>query len=47
MSITVVEKQEGISNDYTENLHIFLLMTKNMTKRSSGRRGGGCLGTNG
>ena len=26
--ITDVEKQEGISNDYTENLHIFLLMTK-------------------
>ena len=30
--ITDVEKQEGISNDYTENLHIFLLMTKTWKK---------------
>ena len=31
--ITDDEKQEGVGNDYTENFHIFLLMTKNMKKK--------------
>ena len=46
--ITDVEKQEEINNDYTENLHIFLLMTKTWKKIEKikmkfwvERRGGG------